>query len=166
MPSISKITVRPLEVRDFSFVRELAASQPNFTIPPPYVLWLLTRISPELCLVAERPDKGPLGYLLAVPISNPPKSLYIWQLAAAKVSDPEEAMMKLIASLRDVVKVERVKKLIFSAQPKTATFRILKRYSRRGFSTDPQDIGCLPEIVAPDEHEFCVTIPPGLKNTQ
>src|SRR6185437_8623680 len=51
MTPTSKISVRSLEVRDFSFVRELSSSQPNFTIPPPYVLWLLTRISPELCLV-------------------------------------------------------------------------------------------------------------------
>lgn len=74
MTPTSKISVRSLEVRDFSFVRELSSSQPNFTIPPPYVLWLLTRISPELCLVAEHADKGPLGYLLALPINNPPKS--------------------------------------------------------------------------------------------
>ena len=158
MPSISKITVRPLEVRDFSFVRELAASQPNFTIPPPYVLWLLTRIGPELCLIAERPDKEAVGYLLAVPITNPPKSLYIWQLVARRTRHSQRTVVELIHCLKARVKGRKFNDLIFSAQENTTTFRALKRLVRKEASATPLRMSLLPDIVAPNEYEFSVDL--------
>jgi hypothetical protein len=51
--------------------------------------------------------------------------------------------------------------LIFTAQPDTSTFRAICRYSRLVFSTDPQPISMLPEIVAPNEYEFRLEISPG-----
>ena len=158
MTTNSKISVRSLEVRDFSFVRELSASQPNFTIPPPYVLWLLTRISPELCLVAEHPDKGPVGYLLALPISSPPKSLYVWQLATFRRGSSEAAIAELIRCLRVSIKGRKFKKLVFSAQENTPTFRALKRLVRNETSVAPRRMSLLPNIVAPNEHEFSIDL--------
>lgn len=158
----SKITVRSIGLADFAFIRDLSAAQPNFTIPPPYVLWLLLRISPDLCLIAEHPEKGSLAYLLAMPVSNPPESVYVWQLAGSSTENSEDAITELVQSLRAIVERRRFKKLIFSAQQNTPTFRALKRYARQGFSAEPQLLAPLPDIVAPNEHEFYFDILPDL----
>jgi len=155
----SKITVRSIRLDDFAFIRDLSAAQANFTIPPPYVLWLLLRISPDLCLIAEHPEKGPLAYLLAMPVSNPPESVYVWQLAGSSTENSEDAITELVQSLRAIVKRRRFKKLIFSAQQNTPTFRVLSRYVRREVAADPECVGPLPELVAPNEQEFWVEIP-------
>ncbi len=103
----SHINVRRLEFGDFAFVRSLAAEQPNFTIPPPYVLWLLLKIRKNVCLVAEDQRVGPLAYLLAIP-DEPPGSLYVWQLAASANGKRLGATPHLLLELRRINRDMRI----------------------------------------------------------
>src|ERR1039457_6680692 len=96
----SQFSVRRLQVTDFTFVRDLAAVQPNFTIPPFYVLWLLLKIKSNIALIAEAENVGPVGYLLAFPV-EPPASFYVWQLATSKNDRQGKGALLLLSKLRD-----------------------------------------------------------------
>src|ERR1700722_19266339 len=94
------IHVRPLKVSDFGFVRRLASRKANFTVPPPYVLWLLKQTNPRSCMVAEHVKFGPVAYLLSVPVGKPRSSvLYIWQLAASATGKRTGAIDGLLLGL-------------------------------------------------------------------
>jgi len=150
----STIHIRPLELKDFTFVRELAAKQPNFTIPPPYVLWLLMKIKGSICLIAESESHDPLGYLLAVPVSDPPDSLFVWQVATVGDRRNLSAITGLLTALRQSIDSLKIERLVFTALKDSPTFRAIRRDAFRIFQSKPIFISALPEIVAPDESEF------------
>lgn len=154
----SKIHVRRLEVADFSFVRDLAAKQSNFTIPPPYVLWLLLKIKGDICLVAEHDTYGPVAYLLAVPVESPPASVYIWQLASSDRGKRYKAAYELMVELRKLTRALGTRSVIFSALPGSAAYRAVRRYARELASSNAELTTVLPTIVAPGEHEFRVDL--------
>ncbi len=159
MPTASRIRVRRLEVADFSFVRDLAAKQPNFTIPPPYVLWLLLKIKGDVCLVAEHDMDGPVAYLLAVPIDTPADSLYVWQLAASQQSRRhDKPVFDLLLELHRTCRRLRIRSVIFSATPGSAAFRTIRRYLWKILSIRPEVTSVLPGIVAPNETEYRVEV--------
>lgn len=156
--SASKIRVRPLQVADFTFVRELAAEQTNFTIPPPYVLWLLLKIKGDICLVAEDETGALISYLLAVPIEQPANSLYVWQLAVSEDAPPMESVQPLLFQLRNITKTIGTKSIIFSTIPKSSAYRAIRRYCRSVFNAEPSPTVVLPKVVAPLETEFRITL--------
>jgi hypothetical protein len=156
---ISKwIRVRPLEVSDFKFVRRLAAQQPNFTIPPPYVLWLLKQTNVRSCLVAEHVKLGCVAYLLSILVSTPRgKVLNIWQLAASKRGREAGAIELLLLGLRAFGRRARVRKVFFTADPESAQFRAVRRHAYAlGLVVRSQ--GVLPASVSRNEHQFMMTI--------
>ncbi len=159
MPSsTSPVHVRRLEVNDFSFVRELAAEQPNFTIPPPYVLWLLLRLKGAICLVAEDKTGVSLAYLLAVPIAFPDDSLFVWQIAATRKQHRTNPMLAVLRAFQNVARELGVTTIVFSSLPGTAVFRLLSRYAVIVFGSEPVCSTVLPAAVAPDESEFVITL--------
>src|SRR5437660_1393563 len=79
--SKSLVIVRPLAPEDFEFVRSLAATVTGYTVCSPYVLWMLSRLHGDFCAVAVTPDQSRLGYLLAMPASDP-AAVFVWQLTA------------------------------------------------------------------------------------
>src|SRR5258706_12065916 len=117
MPSTSHIHVRQMEVGDFGFIRDLAAKQHNFTVPPPYVLWLLLKIKEAVCLVAEHSNEGLLGYLLAVPIEAPSKALHVWQFATSEAGQRRNVAVPLITEFRTIAQRLRIRKIAFSSIP-------------------------------------------------
>jgi hypothetical protein len=159
MPISRSINVRKIEVPDFTFVRDLAAQQPNFTIPPPYVLWLLSKVKSDGCLIAEHIERGPLGYLLAVPIEEPRGALYVWQLAVSTSNDSEDVILTLLRSLQEIVLRDHVNAIIFSARPNSPALRTIRRYARQMISAETIETKVLPEVVAPNECEYQVDIP-------
>src|ERR1019366_5719000 len=78
----ASVIVRPLVPGDFEFVRSLAATVPGYTVCPPYVLWMLSRLHGHFCAVAMARDQSRLGYLLAMSASDPSDAVFVWQLAA------------------------------------------------------------------------------------
>lgn len=153
-----EITVRAVQVKDFQFIRDLAANQPNFTIPPSYVLWLLLRIKGDVCLLAEDRSGQRLAYLLAVPIEAPANSLYVWQLAGVDQPDMEGVIHEVLRELDKSAKTQGIKSLIFSAIPTSPSFRKIRLYIARIWNTEPGHVRTLPDIIAPDETEFQVDL--------
>jgi hypothetical protein len=158
MPNISHTHVRPIEIGDFDFVRDLASKQPNFTVPPVYVLWLIARIKGAACLIAERAERGPVAYLLAVPIEGPEKSLFVWQLAAASGAGREKTTLALLTALRDFASGKHVRTIAFSLTPRSAAFRLISRYTNELAATTPRLTSALPPIVAMGESEYSIDL--------
>jgi hypothetical protein len=158
MPTPSHIHVRQMEVGDFDFVRELAAKQPNFTVPQPYVLWLLLRIKDAVCLVAEHNSEGLLAYLLAVPIDAPSKALYVWQLAASERGERLHTSMTLLRELYGIVQRLRIGSIAFSAVPGSAAYRAIRRHVWKLSTATPEVTGPMPTLVSKNETEYRVQL--------
>ena len=158
MPNTSHIHVRPLEIGDFNFVRELASKQKNFTIPPLYVLWLVVRIKGAACFVAENSDRGRAGYLLAVPIEGPEESLFVWQLAALPGGEQEKTTLTLLVALREFAKDRHIRAIAFSMEPRSAAYRLISRYTHKLTASSPRLTSVLPPIVAAAESEYRVDL--------
>lgn len=140
-----------MEVGDFEFVRELAAKQPTFTIPPPYVLWLVLRIKDAVCLVADYSGHGPVAYLLAVPVEAPSKAIYVWQLASTDKGQRQDAVLTLLSEFREIVRSLRVQTVAFSTVPGSAALRRIRSYTEKVFSADPRLTSALPIEIGPNE---------------
>jgi hypothetical protein len=149
MTNVSHIHVRPLEIADFDFVRGLAATQPNFTVPATYFLWLLLRIKGAVCLVAEKTDMGPCGYLLAVPIVSAEESLFVGQLAALDSGPEDQGTLLLLSAVRTIG---------FSVRPDSAAHRLISKYSDRLVAKEPQFTAPVPPNVASNESEYRIDL--------
>lgn len=158
MPDASHIHVRSLELADFTFVRDLASKQPNFTVPPSYVLWLLSRVKGAICLVAEQSDLGPVGYLLAGPIEATKESLFVWQLATTENPSREQTSLVLLGSLKDIAATKAVQTIAFSARPRSAAYRLISQYTNKLVANTPRLMFALPSIVALDESEYRIDL--------
>jgi hypothetical protein len=157
--TLSALRVRRLQIDDFSFVRDLASRQPNFTIPPPYVLWLLLKIRNSVALIAELEGTGPIGYLLAVPVGQP-KTLYVWQLATSRADKHGDGTVLLLAKLRNIASRRNTSSLMFSTMPGSAIYRAIRRNALRIFGAVPELRKPLPAMIAPHESEYCVRLRP------
>ena len=151
--SSSHIQVRRLNISDFAFVRELASQQSTFTIPPPYVLWLLLKDYRNVCLVAEDDRIGPVAYLLAIPV-QPSGSLYVWQLAVSGKGKRSNAILQLLRELRRTTQKMRIRRIMFSTLPQSATFRMIRRYVTTVFGSHLGVNSALPSMIAPGETEY------------
>jgi len=152
------IHVRSLEIGDFDFVRDLASRQPNFTVPPPYVLWLLLRIKGSVCLIAEMVDEGQLAYLLALPVEGPTESLFVWQLAAKETKLEDRGVLALLTELRNLVRARHVRTVLFSAPPNSAKQRLIAHYTNMLVAVTPRLISILPASVTSNEGEYRVDL--------
>jgi hypothetical protein len=158
MPYTSHIHIRPLEIGDFDFVRELASKQPSFTIPPVYVLWLVLKIKGAISLVAEHNRDGLLGYLIAVPIEGPVDSMFVWQFAVSKGSRRLKATMALLTEFRTIIEERSIRNIFFSTEPRSPVFRTLRSYARKVFSSVPDVLNSLPPAVSAKESEFLLNL--------
>jgi hypothetical protein len=154
----SHIHVRPLEIGDFQFVQGLASKQPNFTVPSAYLLWLLLRIDGAICIASEHSRKGPLAYLLALPVKEPKRSMFVWQFAASDGPEREAASLALLTKSREVAVGLGVESVIFSSVPNSAAYRVIRRYAWKVFSAVPKAISNLPSLVNPIEREFILPL--------
>lgn len=153
------IHVRPMEVDDFPFIRHLASKQFQFTRPPRYVLWLLTRTNSRSCTVAVDPKHGPVAYLLSLPVSTSrKKSLFVWQLAASPRGRRYGATHLLLLALRKMVRKMRIRFIVFSSVPDSPEFRAIRRQARTLFGAVPHSRHILPSGISPREHEFVIRV--------
>jgi hypothetical protein len=157
MTNVSHIHVRPLELADFDFVQALASKQPNFTVPPVYVLWLMLRIKGAICLAAEHNDKGLTGYLLAVPVEGSQASIFVWQLAASNQMT-QKSVLAILAEFRKKIIESHIETVLFSGVPDSPRFRAIRQYSWQIFEVMPHEANILPSLVAIDESEFVVNL--------
>jgi len=158
-PNSQTIRIRPMEVSDFQFIRRLASTQFQFTCPPHYILWMLTRTNSRNCIVAEDAKYGPVAYLLSLPVSTSrERTLYIWQLAASARGRRNGAIHLLLLALRKFVRRMRIRFLVFSAVPDSPEFRAIRRQARTIFGTVRDSRHILPPGVSRNEHEFVIRV--------
>jgi hypothetical protein len=151
--------VRPLKVSDFGFIRRLASKKGNFTVPPPYVLWLLKQTNSRSCMVAEHVELGLVAYLLALRVNTSRgKVLYVWQLAASKRGLSEGGIHELLLALRSFMRRVRVQRVLFTADPESPEFRAVRRYAYSLFGAAPRSGQNLPASVSQSEREFFVKV--------
>ena len=160
MAASSHIHVRPLEIGDFNFVRDLAAKQPNFTVPPPYVLWLLLRIKDAICLVAEDSSEGLLAYLLAVPIEAPEKALHVWQFAASNRGARLSASSALLGEFYKIGRRLGIRTVAFSSVPHSAEYRAIRQAIWTISQAKPESVGVVPRSVSRTQTEYRVHLRP------
>lgn len=151
--------VRSMKVDDFRFIRDLASKQFQFTRPPRYVLWLLTKTNSRSCLVVEDAKQGPIAYLLSLTVNTSrERTLYVWQLAASSRGRRNGAIHLLLLALRKFVRRARIRVLIFSAVPGSPEFRAIRRLARTIFGTVRDSRRVLPSGVSRNEHEFVIRV--------
>lgn len=156
--SENELLIRPLAVGDFTFVRELAAQQPNFTIPPPFVLWLFLKVRTGLSLVALNHSGDLLGYVLAMPVEDPPNSVYVWQLATTKGSKKAGAGMRLLEELKKALLTADFATVIFSASEGSAELRAIRQSVSQLVQREVKMVRRVPLIVAPAENEYQIRL--------
>jgi hypothetical protein len=153
------IRIRTMEIDDFRFIRHLASKQFQFTRPPRYVLWLLTRTNSRSCIVAEDTKHGPVAYLLSLPVNNSrAKALYVWQLAASNRGRRNGAIHLLLLELRKLVRKMRIRSLVFTAVPDSPEYRAIRRYAKTLSGGAPRAQQSLPLRVSQNEHEFVIRV--------
>lgn len=158
MPAASHMHVRQMEIGDFEFVCDLAAKQSNFTVPPPYVLWLFLRIKDAVCLVVELSGEEPLGYLLAVPIEAPDKALHVWQLAVTPRGARSRAASTLVEAFYSIARKLKVRTIAFSSVAGSAEYRAIRRAIWKVFVAKPQLVGIVPRTVSRTQTEYRIQL--------
>jgi hypothetical protein len=149
--TLLNIRIRPIEPRDFEFIRSLAAESRTFTVPSVYVLWFLTRYHPDYCRVIEQQSGSPKAYLLAMPTSNPPNGIAIWQIAAAEPNHPF-ALEYFAAYLRDLVERTCAVSISFTTEQSSASLRLIRSLAKRFFDCDTVQLDSMP--IGQGEFEF------------
>ncbi len=157
MSSATHIHVRPLEIGDFKFVQDLASRQPHFTVPPTYVLWLMLRIRGAICLVAEHSGKGPVAYLLAVPVESPKDAMFVWQLAS-EFRQRESAILALLTEFQNMLVALAVDSIVFSSVPNSPAYRLIRRYAWKFLSSVPTALEALPSSIGRLETQFLLSL--------
>jgi hypothetical protein len=153
------VHVRPMQVDDFRFIQRLASKQFQFTRPPRYVLWLLTRTNSRSCIVADDSKHGPVAYLLSLPVNTShEKTLYVWQLAASSRGRRNGAIHLLLLALRKMVRREQIRSVVFTSVPNSPEYRAIIRYARALSGGAPRSAQRLPSIVSQNEHEFVIKV--------
>ena len=159
MPYSKWITVHSIKESDFGFIRQLAAKQPAFTVPPPYVLWLLKETNARSCMVAEHTKFGSVGYILSLIVSLPQGNvLHVWQLATSKNGIEVGATDVLLLALRRLMRRARIRKVYFTAEPRSAQLRAIRRYAYVLFGTKPHTQQSLPSSVSRNERRFVISV--------
>jgi hypothetical protein len=153
------IRVRPIQESDFTFIRRLASKRENFTIPPPYVLWLLKQTNARSCLVADHVKLGPVAYLLSLLVTTPHgKELYIWQMAASTSGQRIGAIDVLLLGLRTFVRRTGIRSLLFTAVPDSPEFRAIRRYAYILSAGVPRPRKELPSTISRNERVFTISV--------
>jgi hypothetical protein len=153
------IRVRPLTVSDFEFIRRLASRQAGFTVPPPYVLWLLTRTNSRSCMIVEHVRFGPVAYLLSILVCEPrEKMLYVWQLAASKRGMRIGAIDVALLALRAFVRRVGARRVLFTVDPKSPKFRAIRRYAYSLSAREVSPGKFLPGSISRHEREYVIKV--------
>jgi hypothetical protein len=158
MQTSKSIRVRPLRIADFGFIRRLASRQKHFTVPPPYVLWLLRQTNSRTCMIVEHAKLGPVAYLLSILVCDRVKTLYVWQLAASKRGVRIGAVDVALIELRALVREIGIRKVLFTIDPASPSFRAIRRYAYSLFGSRLTIGKYFPSSISRNEREYIVKV--------
>ena len=150
--------VRPLVPDDFEFVQSLAAASDGYSVCPPYLLWMLSRLHGHFCAVAVAPDQSRLGYLLAMSASNPADAVFVWQLAVTFRGRRLKAQDHLASYLKEATRARGTRRILFTSVPNSGAERSVSSLAKRIFSATPKMTHRLPESVSKQEREYSVSL--------
>jgi hypothetical protein len=146
--------VRPVRLSDFEFIRELSATIDGYTIPPLYILWMLTRFQGDLCFIAEDTSQEPLGYMLAMSAGIGSSEIFIWQFATNFRGQRLRAGTALASHVRRLVKKYGIERITFTAVPESAGTISITSLAKQMFGRTPKMGVPLPRSISATEHEF------------
>ena len=149
-----------MDVSDFSFVRALAAEQRSYTVPPPYVLWMLSRFHGDLCTVAEAAGEGPVAYLLGMSTTAPPQVVFVWQLASTIRGRSLNAPFRLVAHLRKIAAKLKVRTILYTATRGSVQEQLIRSLAERVFHRLPEPAFEVPQAVCRSEYTYSFLVRP------
>lgn len=147
--------IRPIEPKDFAFIRSLAAEFATFTVPSDYLLWFFSRFHPEFCRVLEHRSGELKAYMLAMPTTEPSDGIAIWQVAAAQPNQAF-ALEYFAAYLRDLVERVGAMSISFSVAQDATTLRLIRSLAKQFFNCEVVRVNSVP--VEQSEHEFRLSL--------
>lgn len=156
---LSRPFIRPIEPKDFQFIRSLAAEFPTFTVPSEYVLWFFSHFHPDYCRVIEQQPGLLKAYLLAMPTTAPRNGIAIWQVAAAANPNQAFALEYFSAYLRELVERIDATSISFTASQDLATLRLIQSLARQFFDCEVAQLDSVP--AEQGEFEFRLSIKQG-----
>ena len=130
------VRIRQMTNADFSFVQNLAGEEKTFTVPSEYILWMLHKLYPEVCLVVVNSDENQIGYLIGL-INDTEHTLFIWQLAVTPRGGEEDAATSLLEQVKQVMVNKNLTRLSFTMQSRVARLW--------GYQAGLRVFGALPE---------------------
>jgi hypothetical protein len=148
------ILVRQIRLSDFQFIRGLSSTIAGYTVPPPYILWMLTRFQGELCLLAEDASREPLGYMLATSAGIGSTEIFIWQLATNFRGRRLRAGTALASHVRRLVKKHGIERITFTAVPDSVGTISIASLAKQMFGRTPKMGASLPGRISSTEREF------------
>lgn len=164
IPTLFNSNIRPIEPKDFPFIRSLAAEFKSFTVPSEYVLWFFARFHPDYCRVIEEESANLKAYLLAMPTSSPPNGIAIWQIAAAEPNHAF-ALEYFAAYLRDLVARKGAESISFTTQESSASLRLIRTLAKQFFDCVAVRIDSVPAGQGECEFLLSIRVPaPGIRN--
>lgn len=105
---------------DFAFVQGLASKQRSFTVPSSYILWMLTKMYPEFCVVATDSGGRRVGYFLAI-ANHLTSTAFVWQIFCNDKGKNKFAEF-ILREMGRVAPKEGLKKIRFTMYPRVAKF--------------------------------------------
>jgi len=151
IPKLFNTRIRPVELKDFAFIRSLAAEFSTFTVPSEYILWFLTRFHPDYCRVLEDESGARKAYLLAAPTTDPRNGVAIWQVAATKPNHAF-ALEYFAAYLRDLVERTGAMSVFFTMSEASASLRLIRSLARQFGNCEVAQLNSVP--AGQGEYEF------------
>jgi hypothetical protein len=147
--------IRPIEPKDFGFIRSLAADFPMFTVPSEYILWFFAHFHPDYCRVLEQESGSLKAYLLAMPTSNPGNGIAIWQVAAA-TPNRGFALEYFASHIRDLAERTGAMSIFFTTSQESASLRLIRTLAKQFFDCEVEQVNRV--TVGQGEHEFRLSI--------
>jgi hypothetical protein len=154
---LTRVLVRSIRVSDFAFIRQVAAHVRGYTVPPTYVLWMLSKQHPEVCLIAESAPGHPLCYLLAMSTGRAPNTLFVWQFASTLEGTRLRAARNIANRIRRIVERQGTQRICFTAVPDSGTTRAIAALAQQVLGRTLHAGAPLPKSVSPREREFYIT---------
>jgi hypothetical protein len=143
---------------DLDFIQALASQTPGYTLPAPYVLWLLGRYHSKYSAVVEEAGGKPLAYMLAIPVDTEPPAVFVWQFACTFRGQRLKAPDALTTHLKQITERNGIHRLIFTAVPKTPQEHFVKNLCQRIFAASPMRRKRLPRQISDNEFEYILKL--------
>jgi hypothetical protein len=152
-----RVSVRSIRVSDFEFIRDTSAHVGGYTIPPLYVLWMLSRNHREVCLIAESSRGQPIGYLLAMTTGLESRGLFIWQFASTFEGTRLRASKSIANRIRRIVVRQRIQRITFTAVPESGATKSIASLARQVLGRRLNAGPWLDKSVSRREREFYIS---------